>query len=121
MLGGAERIAGGRVHDHDPLPCRRRLVDVVGADASSDDRPQTTISLQRFGSDLHTTAADRPIKLRQGFAQQLSFQAGANLILNTRFRVEKIQTFLSDVVKNDDAMHSFLSTSFAWLLLVVDV
>ena len=40
LLGGADGVAAGRVHDDDALARRGRDVDVVHADAGAHDGPQ---------------------------------------------------------------------------------
>ena len=48
VLGGAERVAGRRVHHHDAQPRGGVFVDVVGADAGPHDRLELLIAVQRL-------------------------------------------------------------------------
>ena len=72
VLGGAERVAGRRVH-HDDAPARGSgFVDVVGANAGTHDRLEPAIAFERFGRDLHAAAADRPVELRERLAERVA-------------------------------------------------
>jgi len=74
LLGGRDRIAAGRVHDHDALPGGGLRVDVVDAHARPGDRLEPMVALERFGGDLHAAAADRAVGFCQGRFQGLALR-----------------------------------------------
>ena len=109
LLGGRERVAAGRVHDDDALPGGGLGVDVVDAYARAGDRLEPLVSLERFGGDLYSAAADCAVELRQGRFEGVALEARADLNFNIRGRSQQIQAVVGKVVQDDDSCHGSLA------------
>src|SRR3954462_3734337 len=114
MLRRAQRVTARRVHDHDAMPRRCLLINVVRPNTGPHNRLQSPIPLERIGSNLHAAPANRPVELPQGFAQRVSLQSGPHFILNARRSIEHLQTFRSERIKNNDAWHNVSLAYFAF-------
>ncbi len=69
LLGGADGVAAGRVHDDDALARRRCHVDVVHADAGADDDAQPARILQLSRRDARVAADDDAVGGADGFLE----------------------------------------------------
>ena len=109
VLRGADRVASGRVHDHDALPRGRILIDVVGANACPHDRLEPVIASERIGSDLHAAAADGTIVAGQSLPQCRAREPGDDFIGDARFgrRIEERKAVRTERVEHDDRRHGF--------------
>jgi hypothetical protein len=105
VLRGAEGVAGRRVHHDDALAGGDFLIDVVGADAGPGDGPQAMVPRQRFAGDSHAAAADGPVEFGQSRFERITFQAGADLVLDARCGSEHFEAFFGDGVEDEDAGH----------------
>ena len=77
VLGGADGVAAGRVHDDDALARGGGDVDVVHADAGPDDGPQLAGVFEQLGGDLRAAADDDAVGGAQGGLQVVALEAGA--------------------------------------------
>jgi hypothetical protein len=109
MLGRAERVAGRGVHHDDAGPRGGGAVDVVGADAGPHDRLQLTVPFERLGGDLHAAATDGAVEFRQGIAEVVTLETGANLVGDAGRGVQQIETFLRERIENDDRGHDVIA------------
>ena len=91
VLGGTERVARGRVHDHDAQPRGHGLVDIVGPDAGAHDGPQPPVALQGRRIELHTAAANGPFVLEQRVVQLTALQPGLDVELDALGLLEQLQ------------------------------
>ena len=105
VLGRAGRVAGRRVHHDDAGPRGGRLVDVVGADAGSDDRLEAGVAFEHLGRELHAAAADGPVELRQRGLQVVALESGADFVRDPLGGLEQVEPLLGEVVENNDAGH----------------
>ncbi len=119
LLGGGDRVAAGRVHDHDALPGGGLGVDVVDAHARPGDRLEPMVPLERFGGDLHAAAADRAVELRQGRFQGLALQSRADFDFDIRGRSQQIQAVVGKVYSIDRFRPSSERSSRTMILAMV--
>ncbi len=75
VLGGADGVAAGRVHDDDALARRGSHVDVVHSHAGADDDAQPARVLQLGRRDARVAADDDAVGAADGFLQGRAFQA----------------------------------------------
>ena len=76
VLGGADGVAAGRVHDDDALARGGGHVDVIHADAGADDGPQLAGIFQQLGRDLGAAADDHAVGRPQGSLAGAALEAG---------------------------------------------
>src|SRR5207249_3994810 len=77
VLGGAERVAAGRVHDDDALARGGGDVDVIDADAGADDGPQASRVVEQVGGDLGGAADDHGVGGADGLLEGVALEAVA--------------------------------------------
>src|SRR5439155_12045837 len=66
VLGRADGVAAGRVHDHDAAASGGGDVDVVHADAGANNGLEPAGILQQFGGDACAAADDHAVGRLQG-------------------------------------------------------
>ena len=77
VLGGADGVAAGRVHDHDALAGGRRDVDVVHADAGPHHRPQPARAFEQLRRHARGAADDDAVRGPDRLLERLPGQAVA--------------------------------------------
>lgn len=107
MLGGAERVAGGRVHDDDAEARRGFFVDVVGADAGAGDGAETFVAFEYVAADGDAATADRAVGLGEGFFEVGAFEAGFDFVVDAvgLGGLQHLNAFFGDWVEDEDAGH----------------
>ena len=86
VLSGGDRVAEGGVHHDDTALGGSVFVDVVGADACSNDRLERFVSLECFRGYLDTATTDGPIVLGQRLAQFFFMLSLVFFFFNTKSR-----------------------------------
>ncbi len=103
MFCCADRVTGGRVHDHDAFACRGFLIDVVGTNTGSRDGRQSRVALQRFSRNFHSTSANRAVESFQSLTKLFARQSCFDFKFNP-FRVgQHLQTFIGDIVQDQNS------------------
>src|SRR5207249_3191216 len=77
VLGGADGVSAGRVHDDDAAAGGGGHVDVIDADAGAGDGPQLAGVVEQVGGDLGAAADDAAVGGAEGGAQFVALEAGA--------------------------------------------
>ena len=103
LLGGADGVAAGRVHDDDALARGGGHVDVVDADAGPDDGPQLAGVLEQLGGDAGVAADDDAVGGLQRFLQGGALEAGAVVELDAGL-AEQVEAGGFEFVADEDCV-----------------
>src|SRR5678815_1620765 len=121
MFGSGNRIAVGRVHNHDTTHRGGGDINVVDADTCSTDYSQGAGTFQYFGRNLCFTTNDQAFAIFERF-NQLRLSESSSFFDSQPSCTERLQSTFTNVICNKYFHGSFVSRSVpqrgsVWLML----
>jgi hypothetical protein len=121
MFGSSNRIAVGRVHNHDSTHRGGRHINVVDADSCPTNYSQGAGAFQYFGRNLCFTTNDQAFAILERF-NQLRFRESSSFFNIQPRCTQWLQSTFTNVICNKYFHGSFVSRSVpqrgsVWLML----
>src|SRR5262249_25588018 len=107
VLGGADGVAAGGVHDDDALARGGGDIDVIDADAGADDGPQFARVVEQLGRHQRLAADDDSVGGADGLLKGGALQAVALVEFDAGL-AEQVEAGGFELVADEDAWHVWL-------------